>query len=170
MADQTRTQFFIRYSSPEHPRKIDKISFRSTQKKLKKKKPHPVYPKLQKVRIVSKPKYPKKKVCSWEKCKATTIESRISKFLNIYFFVKLETRSHSKPCLNEKCERRACTKHQFHICKNCIPKIENGPLQLVQRPRGNRKYHCMHRKGVDTGKYSRIILLVVVRTDTIVYR
>ena len=77
----------------------------------------------------------------------------------ISFFFKPETRSLSKPCLNKKCERRACTKHQFHICKNCIPKIENGPLKLVQRSRGNRKYHCMHRKGIVTGKYSRICML-----------
>ena len=130
--------------------------FWSTVKKLKRTKPHPVYPKLNKVKIASKPKYLKKKVCSWEKCKETTIESRIFKFLHFIFFFKPETRSRSKPCLNEKCERRACTKHQFHICKNCIPKIENGPLKLVQRPRGNRKYHCMHRKGFGTGKYSRI--------------
>ena len=61
-------------------------------------------------------------------------------------------RFRSKPCLNAECDRRACTKHQFHICKNCLPKIENGPMKLVHRPRGNRKYHCMHKKGVDTGK------------------
>ena len=60
--------------------------FWSTKKKLKRTKPQPVYPKLNKVKIVSKPKYPKKKVCSWEKCKATTIESRISKFPHFVFF------------------------------------------------------------------------------------
>ena len=138
--------------------KLGKKLLWSTAKKLKRTKPHPIYPKLNKIKIVSKPKYLKKKVCSWEKCKATTIESRIFNFLHFVFF-KPETRSLSKPCLNEKCERRACTKHQFHICKNCIPKIENGPLKLVQRSRGNRKYHCMHRKGIVTGKYSRICML-----------
>ena len=65
--------------------------FWSTAKKLKRTKPHPVYPKLNKVKIASKPKYLKKKVCSWEKCKATTIESRIFKFLPFLFF-KPETR------------------------------------------------------------------------------
>ena len=96
-----KTRLFIRYSGPEFPGKVGKKLFWSTAKKLKRTKPHPVYPKLNKIKIVSKPKYLKKKVCSWEKCKATTIESRIFNFLHFVFF-KPETRSRSKPCLNEK--------------------------------------------------------------------
>ena len=47
-------------------------------KKTKRRRPVVVNPKLHKVKIVPKPKYLKKKVCSWEKCKATTLESRFS--------------------------------------------------------------------------------------------
>ena len=81
-----KTRLFIRYSGPEFPGKVGKKLFWSTAKKLKRTKPHPVYPKLNKIKIVSKPKYLKKKVCSWEKCKATTIESRIFNFLHFVFF------------------------------------------------------------------------------------
>ena len=43
---------------------------------------------------VEKPRFERKKVCSWKKCKRTTIT----------------------PCLNENCAKIACSNHQFDLC------------------------------------------------------
>ena len=58
-----------------------------------------VEPKVRKIKKktfkrVERPRFERKKVCSWKKCKRTTIT----------------------PCLNENCKKVACSKHQFDLC------------------------------------------------------
>ena len=47
-----------------------------------------------KFKKANKTRFAKKKVCSWSKCKRTTVT----------------------PCLNESCEKIACSLHQFDLC------------------------------------------------------